>query len=402
MSASDTMKRGTFGGSCFVAVLLAGCQTSPPEVRSSPVGPGFPGLGTVPSSTPAGQLTPGSGGQRVGGRRDQAKASGVMRAEVPMSGAAGREEASSRPSEMGAPAIPSPILAADARGSMATQGDGKVPVESAERPASCPSDMALVEGKHCTTVEQRCLEYMKGGDGGDEDNNRCQRFEEPTLCTAPEGKRLPMRFCMDRYEYPNHPGELPITLTAWTTAASLCAGQGKRLCTEREFTFACEGEEMRPYATGFTRESQKCNIDAPTRRPRKPLYPWEQCQASPRCRKAFARLDRRKPSGAMDACVSPFGIFDLNGNVNEWVSLPWESAPHRAGIKGGWWGPVRNRCRAITLAHDEKYMGYEVGFRCCSDPEQSLPPTRESNGGVKARKEQLAFSALPHGGRHKR
>jgi formylglycine-generating enzyme required for sulfatase activity len=65
--------------------------------------------------------------------------------------------------------------------------------------------------------------------------------------------------------------------------------------------------------------------------------------------------------------VSPFGIYDLNGNANEWVSEPWKQPPHRAAIKGGWWGPVRNRCRAITTAHDEKYLGYEVGFRCCKD-----------------------------------
>ena len=79
------------------------------------------------------------------------------------------------------------------------------------------------------------------------------------------------------------------------------------------------------------------------------------------------RIDGRRPIGENKECVSPFGIYDLNGNANEWVSEPWKQPPHRAAIKGGWWGPVRNRCRAITTAHDETYLGYEVGFRCCKD-----------------------------------
>ena len=71
--------------------------------------------------------------------------------------------------------------------------------------------------------------------------------------------------------------------------------------------------------------------------------------------------------GVILVTAIPFGIYDLNGNANEWVSEPWKQPPHRAAIKGGWWGPVRNRCRAITTAHDETYLGYEVGFRCCKD-----------------------------------
>ncbi len=31
------------------------------------------------------------------------------------------------------------------------------------------------------------------------------------------------------------------------------------------------------------------------------------------------RLDQRVPSGSMDRCVSPFGVHDMTGNVDEWV-----------------------------------------------------------------------------------
>jgi hypothetical protein len=41
---------------------------------------------------------------------------------------------------------------------------------------------------------------------------------------------------------------------------------------------------------------------------------------------------------------------------------------HTSGLKGGYWGPVRDRCRATTIAHSEGFRFYQIGFRCCSDP----------------------------------
>jgi formylglycine-generating enzyme required for sulfatase activity len=90
-------------------------------------------------------------------------------------------------------------------------------------------------------------------------------------------------------------------------------------------------------------------------------------QASPSCKRSFDKLDQREPSGAFARCVSPFGAYDMNGNVNEWVNVPGEVFPNRSGLKGGWWGPVRNRCRPTVRFHDESDWGYEIGFRCCKD-----------------------------------
>ncbi len=231
---------------------------------------------------------------------------------------------------------------------------------------ACPDDMALVSGNYCRAVEQRCLEYAHDEKHGP-DKNRCLRFEKPTRCVSTSPEPRAMRYCMDRYEYPNKEGELPMTLVSWTDAQRLCAAQDKRLCTESEFTFACEGEEMRPYAIGFERDANKCNIDKPYQTPKRHMLPAPMCEANAACAAEMKRIDGRRPIGESKECVSPFGIFDLNGNANEWVSEPWKKPPHRAAIKGGWWGPVRNRCRAITTAHDETYLGYEVGFRCCKD-----------------------------------
>lgn len=239
------------------------------------------------------------------------------------------------------------------------------PAPAAEsKPKLCPDDMQEVTGSYCLDVEQLCLEYVTPE--GEEDKDRCARYaESKCLPTAP---RRRMSFCMDRWEYPNREGELPMTLVDWGTAAALCQKQNKRLCSEAEFNLACEGEQMQPYATGFERAAHKCNIDQPfSKRPRVILQPDAECQATPKCARERARLDKRHRIGEDRACVSPFGIYDLNGNVNEWVALPGNQPPHRAALKSGWWGPVRNRCRAIAASHKESYIGYEVGFRCCSD-----------------------------------
>jgi formylglycine-generating enzyme required for sulfatase activity len=99
--------------------------------------------------------------------------------------------------------------------------------------------------------------------------------------------------------------------------------------------------------------------------------PDESKWADPRTRaEEIVRLDQRDPSGARAACVSPYGVFDMTGNVDEWVvnenGSPSEK-PYMSGLKGGYWGPVRDRCRPMTTAHNEWHTGYQIGFRCCED-----------------------------------
>ena len=56
----------------------------------------------------------------------------------------------------------------------------------------------------------------------------------------------------------------------------------------------------------------------------------------------------------------------LTGNVDEWV-VNESGKPFQSGLKGGYWGPVRTRCRPMTVAHNEEFSFYQIGFRCCSD-----------------------------------
>src|SRR5437773_4594322 len=199
-------------------------------------------------------------------------------------------------------------------------------VEASAAPASafappeaspCPSDMVLVEGAFCPAAEERCVKQLEDYKSAPEKSERCLAFEDPSRCVSK--KRVVMRFCVDRYEWPNRAGELPEVLVDWTAAKTACEARGKRLCDADEWLFACEGENIVPYVYGYERDATACVIDRPwVARPRVPFDRWDTCMASPACRRAFDKLDQREPSGAFPRCASPFGAYDMNGNVNEW------------------------------------------------------------------------------------
>jgi len=212
---------------------------------------------------------------------------------------------------------------------------------------ACPADMVLVEGEYCTDVFQPCARWL---DDEKLPFARCSEFYQPSRCI---GARVKQRFCIDRYEY-TAPGEdLPLNYQSFKKSNELCTRLGKRLCTETEWTFACEGEEMRPYPYGFVRQP-KCNQD------RTDLY-----EVNPH-RQILA--DRRERADARPECVSPFGVYNMAGNMDESVLREGKEHvdPYRNALKGGWWMAARNRCRPATTAHDDYYKDIQVGTRCCS------------------------------------
>ena len=57
----------------------------------------------------------------------------------------------------------------------------------------------------------------------------------------------------------------------------------------------------------------------------------------------------------------------MTGNVDEWTTSA-SATGRRSILKGGYWGPVRARCRPSTRSHGEQFRYYQMGFRCCADP----------------------------------
>jgi formylglycine-generating enzyme len=218
--------------------------------------------------------------------------------------------------------------------------------QDAPSPAACPTEMVLVEGDYCTEVQHECKHWLESS--GRYAYYRCAEYTKATCV----GERVHKRFCIDRDEY-TPPGEtVPASVQSWNDANATCSSLGKRVCLESEWQFACEGEEMRPYPYGWKRDPDACNADrldiyTPTRGLR----------------------DLRAGPDDNPRCVSPFGVHHLSGNLEEWTTIDGsdrQGSP-RPAMKGAYWQPSKNHCRANQTAHDRFYKGTETGFRCCSE-----------------------------------
>jgi sulfatase modifying factor 1 len=231
----------------------------------------------------------------------------------------------------------------------------------AEAPPVCPDGMVLVDvPDYCAEPELRCL---KSEHNKPNKITICHRFaEEPQRCA---GATRRMRFCVDRFEYPNREGARSPVMVDWHDARALCANEGKRLCQESEWVAACEGPAHKPFPYGYVRDPDVCNHDNLYQDPSLDKIYARDARVAER---ELLRLDQAVPSGARAGCKSDLGVHDLTGNVDEWVAL---DAPRDrggwAGLKGGAWGLVRNACRPVTTSHEAEFRYYFVSFRCCAD-----------------------------------
>jgi sulfatase modifying factor 1 len=219
----------------------------------------------------------------------------------------------------------------------------------------CVEGMVLVDGDYCDEVDETCIRERPPPQVG------CAEYAAPTTCL---GRQTPMRFCMDRYEYPNRPGEKPLVMQSFYDADKACRAIEKRVCRSHEWTLACEGPDRLPYPYGYVRDATACHIDV-----HGPMIDEKRFYSVDKERE-IERIDRREPSGARAGCVSPYGVYDLTGNVDEWTTNE-TGIPDRGALKGGNWGPWRNACRPTTLGHAAWFRYYQMGFRCCADPESA-------------------------------
>ena len=234
------------------------------------------------------------------------------------------------------------------------------------KPPVCPEDMVEVEGEYCLQVEQVCLQWVdiRGNPTDDPKQmgpevGRCGEFRYPTKCLSERKKHL--HFCIDKYEFPNVVGQRPRSWMTWYDAKRELESAKKRLCTQSEWTFACEGPDMKPYpyADGYHRDRTACNTDN--------LLPkgLDVFKATANdTPEAKALDDMLEPSGIRGTCVSPFGVHDQVGGIDEWV-VNESGRPYRSTLKGGHVQGVRARCRPSTISHFEQFHWYETGTRGC-------------------------------------
>jgi formylglycine-generating enzyme len=270
--------------------------------------------------------------------------------------------------------------------------------------AGCPSGMVRVKGNRRVGRQgEASAEIDRIHDAACTDwisrdfPARCRTYDKEKIA-AEVGKLpvKPMDYCVDRFEYPNVAGENPMIVVSFREAETLCKQSQKRLCTETEWTFACEGEEVRPYPYGWERDATACVIDRAWR-------PFVEGALSPRdgdkARLEVDRLWQGEPSGTRAGCKSPFGVYDLTGNVDEWTRSA-RTTGYPSILKGGYWGPVRARCRPATRAHGEDFVAYQQSFRCCSEANASIEApaatqARSSEAGPPLDPRDIAVASKP-------
>jgi formylglycine-generating enzyme required for sulfatase activity len=171
------------------------------------------------------------------------------------------------------------------------------------------------------------------------------------------------------YRSEERDAERPVANVTWLGADAYCRARGKRLPSEIEWEYAARG--------------------SPRRR-----TPWG--DAAPDCgRVAFGRLDWQEckaevaepspvvaePSlvGSSEQDRTPEGVSDLGGNLAEWTSDVYLSAPGESAcvaarghacrvVRGGAFGDVGFMVRSAFRSRlDESSNGTNVGFRCAKD-----------------------------------
>lgn len=210
--------------------------------------------------------------------------------------------------------------------------------------AGCPTDMALAAGSFCVDkYEASLVEVLEKG-------------EKPFPWNASPGGR--------KVRAVSVAGAFPQGYISGKEAQSACRASGKRLCESREWVTACKGSQKTTYPYGEQRRPRLCNDHG--KNPRVALgiraSTWNAMNA-PSLNQVPDTLAR---TGEHEGCVNDWGLYDMVGNLHEWVADP------SGTFQGGYYLDTQENgpgCEYRTTAHVFDYHDYSTGFRCCRDLE---------------------------------
>jgi formylglycine-generating enzyme required for sulfatase activity len=159
--------------------------------------------------------------------------------------------------------------------------------------------------------------------------------------------------------------DLPVSRVTWNDAKTYCAFRGARLPTEAEFERAARGARGRRYPWGNLFNARAANYGR---------FGWDETDTSD----GFAEL---APVGSFRAGATPEGVYDLAGNVAEWVadrySPSYEPGPvtdptgpgigasSSRVVRGGSYAHARFGLRgAARTSAEPSARSTMLGFRC--------------------------------------
>jgi formylglycine-generating enzyme required for sulfatase activity len=185
----------------------------------------------------------------------------------------------------------------------------------------------------------------------------------------------------------------PITLVTWDNATSFCQWADKRLPTEAEWERAARCDDGRKYPWGDGLDSYRANY----------------FQSDDPFERGFGAILSTNPVGFFDGSdrdgyqtrdgSSPFGTYDMVGNVFEWTNDWYHPSYYTHGpdtnpqgpekgvvkaVRGGSYAIDASHVRPTYRARDApNFKGPDIGFRCAASVQAGTAVQLRSWGMVK-------------------
>lgn len=203
------------------------------------------------------------------------------------------------------------------------------------------------------------------------ENHRCLPEETENIECPDEMVPVADSFCIDRYEasrpdatdlFAGIDGSFARSVQCvipWRiggnadAAEAACADSGKRLCTPMEWELACKGTDAAVYGYGNDYEPETCNgLDT---------FGIEHFHVT--------------PTGSLAACTNEWGVYDMNGNLWEYVA---GGSPQM--VRGGAYNCIDSKTLHRCDYVPGNWTPSALGFRCCLTP----PPAGDNGERVEA------------------
>ncbi len=284
------------------------------------------------------------------------------------------------------------LAAAVARGKDGGARDAAVDgaLAEPEPPPPCPAEMSHV-GRFCIDrYEAHLVAVSEDG----------RETPHPYFLRPPEGLQVQARAA---------PNVFPQAYISRVEAQAACQAAGKRLCRWLEWRRACQGRRWLRYPYSNAARRGVCNVGKDHLLPAlfghdAGAWKYDDHFNSPRLSQEPGFLAK---TGAHGDCVSPDGVYDMVGNLHEWVSnmvtesfveriekepvhrndQPWQVG--NGMFLGGFYSTTNEHgpgCHFTTMAHEPSYHDYSTGFRCCADarkPPKDRPALRNESRPAK-------------------